>query len=569
MTLKNKSLNERRVSFLKGILDKSGFVRVIEAHNGISAIIANDASLTFEDNEKSEFDAIWISSLTDSAAKGHPDADILGFDSRLNTINEIAEVTNKPIILDGDTGRDFTYFEYMVKKMERAGVSAVIIEDKIFPKRNSLDNTAKQDLEDPEIFSAKIKRGKEVAISKDFMIIARLESLIYGLGQEDALKRAKTYLLAGVDGIMIHSKSKSGKEVLTFSENYEKLCKELGFRKPLVCVPTTYNMVTEDELREKGFNIVIHANHMLRASHKAMENVAKTILLNKRSFETDPICSPVSEIFRIVGFEDVVKKDKDEFAKNKIKVIIPAAGRHSQLNLEAPCCMLDINGKTILERQIEALKKINLKDIIVIRGYEKDKIGIPNITYYDNDEYENSSVLYSLMKAEKEMNDGFIVIFSDLIFDENIIKKLLETEGDIVIAGDDSYQYHEHEIDKKLDLIVAKNKNNHLRKINSGVENQVVMIGEDIRKESAQYEFVGIAKFSRSGADNLIKVYNDCKNKYKEKFHEADTFKKASMTDILQEMIYRGFKVVVSEIHKGWIEIHNIQDYKKAREMIK
>src|SRR3989344_4612927 len=362
MTLKNKSLNESRTKLLKEILDKKGFVRVIEAHNGLSAIIGNDVYINLDNGEKLEFDALWISSLTDSAAKGHPDAD------------------------------------------------------------------AKQDLEDPEIFATKIKRGKEVSISKEFMIIARLESLIAGKGQEDALMRAKTYLLAGVDGIMIHSKSKSGDDIMTFAEKYEELCRKLGFRKPLICVPTTYNIVSEEELKDNGINIIIHANHMLRASHKAMENAARSILLNRRSFETDPICSSVNEIFKIVGFEDVIKKDKDEFSKSKINVVIPAAGRHSQLELNKPCCMLDINGKTILERQIEVLNKLNLNDIIVIRGYERDKINVPNLKYYDNEDYNDTGVLHSLMKAEKDIKNGFIIVFSDLIFDKEVIKKLLETE---------------------------------------------------------------------------------------------------------------------------------------------
>ena len=569
MTLKNKSLNESRTKLLKEILDKKGFVRVIEAHNGLSAIIGNDVYINLDNGEKLEFDALWISSLTDSAAKGHPDAEILGFDSRLDTINEIAEVTNKPMILDGDTGRDFTYFEYMVKKLERAGVSAVIIEDKIFPKRNSLEANAKQDLEDPEIFATKIKRGKEVSISKEFMIIARLESLIAGKGQEDALMRAKTYLLAGVDGIMIHSKSKSGDDIITFAEKYEELCRELGFRKPLICVPTTYNIVSEEELKDNGVNIIIHANHMLRASHKAMENAARSILLNRRSFETDPICSSVNEIFKIVGFEDVIKKDKDEFSKSKINVVIPAAGRHSQLELNKPCCMLDINGKTILERQIEVLNKLNLNDIIVIRGYERDKINVPNLKYYDNEDYKDTGVLHSLMKAEKDIKNGFIIVFSDLIFDKEVIKKLLETEGDIIVAGDDSYQYHKHEVDKNLDLIITKNKYDSLRKIKTDIENPVLMIGENIKKDAAQYEFVGIAKFSKEGANNLINVYRDCENRHKGRFHEADTFKNASMTDILQEMIDRGFKVVVGEVHKGWIEVHNTKDYEKIKEILK
>ena len=231
--------------------------------------------------------------------------------------------------------------------------------------------------------------------------------------------------------------------------------------------------------------------------------------------------------------------------------------------------MLDINGKTILERQIEVLNKLNLNDIIVIRGYERDKINVPNLKYYDNEDYKDTGVLHSLMKAEKDIKNGFIIVFSDLIFDKEVIKKLLETEGDIIVAGDDSYQYHKHEVDKNLDLIITKNKYDSLRKIKTDIENPVLMIGENIKKDAAQYEFVGIAKFSKEGANNLINVYRDCENRHKGRFHEADTFKNASMTDILQEMIDRGFKVVVGEVHKGWIEVHNTKDYEKIKEILK
>lgn len=567
MTLKNTIPNEKRCSLLKQALEKRGFVRVIEAHNGLSAIIGNNTSITLKDNSTLEFDALWISSLTDSAARGNPDVEIYDFNSRLNTIHEIANVTNKPIIVDGDTGRDFTYFEYMVNRLERAGVSAIIIEDKKFPKRNSLESNAKQDLEDAKIFATKIKRGKAAASSKDFMIIARLESLIAGYGLGDALKRAKQYLLAGVDGIMIHSKEKTPENILKFAQEYELLCKELGFRKPLVCVPTTYNTTTEDELKQKGFNIVIHANHLLRSSHKAMSNVCKSILLNKRSFETDPFCSPVKEIFNLVGFDDITKKDAEEFEKTKLNVIIPAAGANPNLSTEKPCSMLSLGKTTVIEKQIEILKKTGLNKISVIRGFQKQQINLPNLTYYDNDDYEKTSMLTSLMAAQEKMDNGFIMVYSDILFNQEMIEKLIEAEGDIVVVADNSYQYHKHDVDKTLAVIRTNKKESSIRELSTSQNNQVLAIGTKLKKELAQYEFIGIAKFSKQGAENLKKIYFDCKKNSAGKFHEAESFEKAKITDILQEMIDRGFKVSFIEIHKGWMEIHSKEDHEKAKKL--
>jgi len=315
MTLLNNILPEQRRGKLKALLETGKIVRVLEAHNGLSGIIANMVEVTGESDGQAvvrQFDAIWESSLTDSASKGHPDIEVVTFDSRLHSINEILAVTDKPMIVDGDTGGDANTFEYTVSKLERAGVSAVIIEDKVFPKRNSLEAGVQQNLQEPEVFAQKIRRGKSIQKSSEFMIIARIESLIAGKPMEDALNRATQYLQAGVDGIMIHSKSKNPNEILEFAKKYQVILDDLNLKKPLVCVPTTYNKITEDELSSAGFNIIIYANHLLRSSYMAMMETAKVLLRNQRSLEADPLCTPVREIFKTVGFLDVKEKDQQD-----------------------------------------------------------------------------------------------------------------------------------------------------------------------------------------------------------------------------------------------------------------
>ena len=299
-----------RLRALKESIDRKGFVRILEAHNGLSGIIAEQAQIR-HNGQVLEYDGLWESSLTDSAIKGLPDASIVGCDSRAHTIDEILNVTSKPIIVDGDTGGEPAQFEYLVRNLERLGVSAVIIEDKVYPKRNSLDPSANQDLEDPSIFAEKIKAGKEVAISDHFMIISRLESLIAGTGLRDALDRAEQYILAGTDGIMIHTNKPDPREILDFADAYQGLCRRLGRRPLLVSVPTTYNTIADVELAAKGFNIIIHANHLLRAAYKAMTEAACNILSNGRSLEADPLCAPVKEIFSTVGFDRITRKDRE------------------------------------------------------------------------------------------------------------------------------------------------------------------------------------------------------------------------------------------------------------------
>ena len=310
MTFENGVTPADRLKALKECIARKGFARLLEAHSGLSGIIAESASV-LKDGQVIEYDGIWESSLTDSAIKGLPDASIVGNDSRSHTIDEILNVTTKPIVVDGDTGGDPAQFEYLVKRLERLGVSAVIVEDKVYPKRNSLDVSASQTLEDPIVFADKISVGRRVAISDDFLIIARLESLIAGTGIQDALERTEQYVLAGADGIMIHSYKRDPGEILTFADGYERLCRRLGRRPILVSVPTTYNSITDAELAATGFNIIIHANHLLRAAYKAMVEAAHTILASGHSLEAESLCASVPEIFSSVGFDRIAREDRE------------------------------------------------------------------------------------------------------------------------------------------------------------------------------------------------------------------------------------------------------------------
>ena len=284
-----------RESKLRRLIELKPIVRVMEAHNGLSGRIVD--STRFEiGGEVREFDAIWESSLTDSASKGKPDTELVDLTSRLQTIEQILEVTTKPLIVDGDTGGHIDHFTFTVKTLERLGVSAIIIEDKVFPKRNSLLVDATHVQESPEAFCKKIKAGKSAQVTDEFMIVARIESLILGLSIDDALSRAELYINAGADGILIHSKMKSPVEVLEFCRQY----REKSLHTPLFVVPTTYNSILETELIEAGVSVVIYANHLLRSSYLAMKHVAMVILDKQRSAAVEFCCLPVAELFEVV-----------------------------------------------------------------------------------------------------------------------------------------------------------------------------------------------------------------------------------------------------------------------------
>ena len=281
---------------LRRLLENKPLVRFLEAHNGISGLIAEKTQITDGDKIK-EFDGIWISSLTDSVAKGKPDIGAVDLTSRANTIEQILEVTTKPIIVDVDNGGLPEHFVFLVKTLERLGVSAVIVEDKVGLKKNSLlGTTVEQEQDSIEKFSKKITQGKKAQVTTEFMIIARIESLILKKGMNDAINRAKKYISAGADGIMIHSKEKNPDEILKFCKQYSKLKDKV----PLVVVPTTYDKIKEKDLIKVGINIVIYANHMLRSAYPAMKKTAEMILKNERLYEVRKNCMPIKDILTLI-----------------------------------------------------------------------------------------------------------------------------------------------------------------------------------------------------------------------------------------------------------------------------
>ena len=288
---------QARLSSLRRLISAKPVVRILESHNGLTGLIAEHTSVEVNGQHR-EFDGMWASSLTDSTSKGKPDIEAVDLTTRLHDLNDTLEVTTKPVIYDGDTGGKLEHFVFTVRTLERLGISAVIIEDKVGLKQNSLFGTdAIQTQDTIEGFCNKIKAGKDAQITRDFMIISRCESLIAGKPVEDALERCHAYVAAGADGVMIHSKNKSGEDIKEFCQRF----REKDPHTPIVAVPTTYNQFTEEELAEWGINVVIYANHMLRAAYPAMVKCAERILETSRSLEaSDEYCMPIKQILNLI-----------------------------------------------------------------------------------------------------------------------------------------------------------------------------------------------------------------------------------------------------------------------------
>lgn len=290
------AMPEYRRKRLKQLLELTPIVKAIEVHSGLTGLIA-EKTVVEHGGEFDQFDAMWISSLCDSTAKGKPDIELVDMTSRFRTIDDVMEVTTKPIIFDGDTGGLAEHFVYTVRSLERMGVSAIIIEDKIGLKKNSLFGTNVHQTQDTIAhFCEKIRAGKKVQLTDDFMIIARIESLILEQGMADAITRAKAYVRAGADGIMIHSRKKEPTEIFEFCRDFRKFDQ----KTPLVVVPTSFNSVTENDLADHGVNIVIYANQLTRSAFPAMEHTAKSILRYHRAKEADSNLMPINEIISLI-----------------------------------------------------------------------------------------------------------------------------------------------------------------------------------------------------------------------------------------------------------------------------
>ena len=558
---------ERRAALGASIADR-GFLRIIEAHNGLSGLVG-EAAVVDRDGRLISFDGLWESSLTDSASKGLPDASIVGFDSRIHTIDEILHVTEKPMIVDGDTGGDPGSFTYLVRHLERIGVSAVVIEDKRFPKRNSLVKNASQDLEEPKLFAQKIEAGIQARASEDFLIIARLESLIAGAGLEDALARAEQYILAGADGIMVHSNKGEPDEVFAFAEAYGPLCQRLGRRPLLMCIPTTYNQVTDEEFASRGFNIVIYANHLLRAAQKAMADTAEQILSTGSTSAVEPDLASLQELFAVVGYDRLIAHEQALVKARSLTVIIPAAGR--DLTFPSPKSLVPVAGKPVLAHQVHALRRAGARRVVVVRGYKGDQFATfpddPDLAFVQNPHFDTTGELHSLFQARQAMADGFLMVYCDILFHEAVMERLVTSGKDVAIAIDSSYRYHRNAGGKRLDLVAsAEGAMSPLVSRNLRPANVLAIrqIGHDVPTEAATHEFIGMVYFSPVGTEQLCAVYDRCARRADAPFHEAPDFAHASVTDLLQEFMDCGVPVYGQEVYKGWIEIHSQEDVTAA-----
>ena len=553
-----------KAKLFRETLKKTGVVTLAGAHNALSAKLV----------ERAGFEAIWASGFEISAARGVPDASLLTMTESLEVVKQISEAVSIPVIADADNGYgNAINVMRTVEEYEQAGIAGICIEDNIFPKRCSFYTGVQRELVPVQEHAGKVRAAKAAQKDPDFVVIARTEALIAEMGMPEALQRARAYAQAGADAVLVHTKASTFRELQTFARLWFETAEEAQ-TCPLVVVPTTFPSVTTEELAGAGFKVVIFANHAIRASIRAMGEALNTLRREGTIQSVSDRIVPLEEVYDLMGLQQLKEREKAFLSAGVgMKAIIVAAGFEKQLLpliKEKPKCLLDIKGKTILERQVEMLRAFGVQDIVVVRGYQKEQIRLPGIRYYDNDDYEETGELYSLFCAEEEMDGPFLFLYSDILFERSILEKLLSSPHDISLVVDrawpeNSAAHPPHPVD----LVITRNPPTPGRRFFSLSEGEepdhVLKIGQHLDPRQAHGEFVGLARFSTSGADLLRRAYRESSAAAgMKRFHEAGSIRRAAFTDLVQEMIHRGQPVACLDIYKGWIEVDTFEDYQKA-----
>ena len=542
---------------LRELMRRPGIIKTVGAHDALSAKLIEEAG----------FDAIWASGFGISASlKCIPDGSFLTMTEQLEVTKNIVEAVSIPVIADCDTGfGNALNVMRTVQDYEKAGIAGICIEDNVFPKRCSFYAGVRRELVSIDEHAGKVRAAKSAQAAPDFVVIARTEALIAGWGQDEALKRAAAYADAGADAVLIHSKSPTFDELRAVSQQWSG-------RVPLVVVPTIFGAVTADELERHGFKIVIFANQVIRTSIRATRDTLDVLKREGRAEAVADRMVSLQEVYDLVG---VTKLEEDErkflpVGTEKVTAIIPAAGFEKQLLpliQDKPKCLLDIKGKTILERQVAALNEVNIKDIAVVRGYQKEKIAFPNLRYYDNDRYEDTGELTSIFCAEQELKGRCLLLYSDIIFETGILLKLLKSSADITIVVDLAWA-DQRKLQRphfKPDLVLLDNPPaTGYRFVPPDGPDRLVKIGQHLDPERAHGEFIGLAMLSERGADQFKSAYKSVAKNAETPFHEAPSLTKASLTDMLQELVDRGHDVSCLTIYKGWMEVDTFEDYQQA-----
>jgi phosphoenolpyruvate phosphomutase len=475
-----RSRRAGRFAALRDVLTTRPMSFLMEAHSGLSARIVEEAG----------FEAIWASGLTISASLGLRDSNEASWTQVLEVLEYMADSASIPILVDGDTGYgNFNSVRRLVRKLGERGIAGVCIEDKLFPKTNSFIGEA-QPLADIEEFCGRIRAGKDSQTDDDFTLVARCEALISGRGMEEALRRSEAYRQAGADAILIHSKQPTSAEIVQFTT-------EWADRAPLIIVPTTYYATPTDVFRNAGISAVIWANHLLRSSITAMQETARRIATDESLNEVEGQVASVKDVFRIAANAELEAAERRYLpATQQTRSIVLAASRGDLGTLceDQPKCLVDVRGRSVLRRLLDGFASAGVRHNVVVRGFRKDKVQAAGVEFVDNDRHAETGELYSLALAEKWIKGELLVSYGDILFRDFILRGLLGTPGDIVLAVDISDR---DAGDRPRDLVAAD------RAVHDDFDETPVHLtrmASDLGNEAITGEWIGLARLSPLGA---------------------------------------------------------------------
>ncbi len=530
----------KKTTQFKNLLHSDQLEFIMEAHNGMSAKIVEDAG----------FKGIWGSGLSISAALGVRDNNEASWTQVLDVLEFMSDATSIPILLDGDTGYgNFNNMRRLVRKLEQRDIAAVCIEDKLFPKTNSFIGGENQPLADIDEFSGKIKAAKDTQLDDDFCVVARLEAFIAGWGLDEALRRAEAYHEAGADAILCHSKKAN-------SDDVDAFMKAWGNRCPVVIVPTKYYTTPTDHFRDLGINMVIWANHNMRTSIKAMQQTTSRILKEESLINVESNIVSVGEIFRLQGadeLKDAEKKYLPTTGKTVNNIILAASqGSLGDLTKDTPKTMLEVNGKSLLATQVEEFNQMGIKDITVVRGFGKEKVRLNNIKTIDNDKHAETKELASLYLAKDAIQDNTVISYGDIMFKQFVLHELLNDNNDITLVVDADCK----KSGEDKDFVKASKK--YSRKNFRGTA-MFKKMSSDMKKKNINGEFIGLWKVNKHGAA-VVKNTLD-------KLSEEEDFNKMTCTDLFNA-IAKDHPIAVKYISGAWLDIDTLVDFQNAGKLL-
>lgn len=530
-----------RFAALRWLLTSPDLAFLMEAHSGLAAKIVEQAG----------FPGIWASGLAISAMLGLRDNNEASWTQILDVLEFMADATNLPILADGDTGYgNFNNVRRLVRKLCQRGIAGVCIEDKLFPKSNSFVGE-RQPLADINEFCGRIKAGKDSQTDDDFSIVARTEALISGHSLDEALRRAEQYHAVGADAVLVHSKQSTAAEIFAFMERWDKRC-------PVIIVPTIYHATPMELFRRAGISVVIWANHLVRASVAAMQKTAQRIFTDESLHEVEGRVASIHEIFRLVGNQELEDAARRYLPiGNVVRGIVLAATRGAGLHVlteDKPKCMIDIRGQSLLRQLVNTLWDCGVRDLTVVRGYRKEAITLRGVSMIDNEDFETTGEVASLVTARDRLDSESIVVYGDVLFRRYILDELLAASGDIVVAVDALWKYNNKHQANSRDLVVADSR------FSGGyLEDGAVTlkaIGNGFDPADVCGEWIGLLRVTARGA---IQVHEELN-----RMMTDGSWASADMSELIARLALR-HPVTVHYITGHWLDVDTVLDLAEAR----